>query len=130
MEYLSAFILGQTKLRDRALTPICVKYRNKQVFEFSLDTQQVKLKTYFREVATSWKAGVRLPVGYIFLLATASRPALGLTQPPVQWVPATISSGVKRPRSRIYPPTPSYILMAWCLIKHSSIIDMDTGYPD
>jgi hypothetical protein len=28
---------------------------------------------------------------------TASRPALGLSQPPIQWVPETISPGVKRP---------------------------------
>jgi hypothetical protein len=34
----------------------------------------------------------------IFLLATASRPALGLTQPPIQWVPRVLSQGVKRGR--------------------------------
>jgi hypothetical protein len=32
-----------------------------------------------------------------FLFTTASRPALGLTQPPVQWVPGALSPGVKRP---------------------------------
>jgi hypothetical protein len=32
----------------------------------------------------------------IFLLASASRPALGTTQPPVQWVPGVLSPGVKR----------------------------------
>jgi hypothetical protein len=33
-----------------------------------------------------------------FRLATSSRPALGPTQPPAQWVPGVLSSGVKRPR--------------------------------
>jgi hypothetical protein len=33
----------------------------------------------------------------IFLFTTASRPALGLTQPPIQWVPGALSLGVKRP---------------------------------
>jgi hypothetical protein len=33
-----------------------------------------------------------------FLLASASRPALGPSQPPVQWVPGVLSPGVKRGR--------------------------------
>jgi hypothetical protein len=32
----------------------------------------------------------------IFLFSTASRPALGSTQPPIQWVPGALSLGVKR----------------------------------
>jgi hypothetical protein len=31
----------------------------------------------------------------VFLLAPASRPALGPTQPPIQWVPGVLSPGVK-----------------------------------
>jgi hypothetical protein len=34
----------------------------------------------------------------IFLLAPASRPALGPTQPSIQWVPGVLSPGVKRGR--------------------------------
>jgi hypothetical protein len=33
----------------------------------------------------------------IFLFITASRTALGPTQPPIQWVPRALSLGVKRP---------------------------------
>jgi hypothetical protein len=36
--------------------------------------------------------------GQIFLLALASRPALGPTQPPIQWVPGVLSPGVKSGR--------------------------------
>jgi hypothetical protein len=43
-------------------------------------------------------SGVRFPAGLgIFLFTTASRTALGPTQPPIQWVPGAISLGVKRP---------------------------------
>jgi len=31
----------------------------------------------------------------IFLFTTTSRPALGHTQPPIQWVPGALSLGVK-----------------------------------
>jgi hypothetical protein len=43
-----------------------------------------------------------------FLFFTSSRPALGSTQPPTQWVPGAICSGVKRPwREADYSPTTS-----------------------
>jgi hypothetical protein len=42
---------------------------------------------------------VRSPAGQrIFSVASASRPALGPTQPPVLWVPGVLSSGLKRGR--------------------------------
>jgi hypothetical protein len=42
---------------------------------------------------------VRFPAGAgnFSLKTTASRPALGPTQPPIQWVPGAVSLGVKRP---------------------------------
>jgi hypothetical protein len=51
--------------------------------------------------ATGWTIGVlgfdsRRGLGN-FLFTTASRTALGPTQPPSQWVPGALSLGVKRP---------------------------------
>jgi hypothetical protein len=41
------------------------------------------------------------------LLSTLSRPILGLTQPPIQWVQGTLSLAVKRPglEGDLSPPT-------------------------
>jgi hypothetical protein len=54
--------------------------------------------------------GVRSPAKQrIFPLTSVSRPALGPTQPPVQWVPWVLSPGVKaRPgRDAGHSPLPS-----------------------
>jgi hypothetical protein len=68
----------------------------------------------------------------IFLFATVSSPALGPTQPPIQWVPGALSLGVKWPgREADHSPpssaevknswsctsTPQYAFMARCSIK-------------
>jgi hypothetical protein len=63
-----------------------------------------------------------------------SRTALEPTQPPIQWVPGTLSLGVKRPGREVdhlplsgaevkimrgaLPPLPQYVFMTWCLVKH------------
>jgi hypothetical protein len=42
--------------------------------------------------------GIRFPAGLgMFLFGTTSRPTLGPTQPPIQWVPGALSPGIKRP---------------------------------
>jgi hypothetical protein len=78
--------------------------------------------------------GVSRPdTGWHFLLyTTASKPALGPTQPPIQWVPGALSLGVKRqgreadhsPPSNVEVnmrgailPLPQYAIMVWCSVK-------------
>jgi hypothetical protein len=55
-------------------------------------------------------SGVRVPVGTrTFLLTTASRPALGPTEPPIQWVPWALSLGVKWPEREADHSLPSSV---------------------
>jgi hypothetical protein len=59
---------------------------------------------------------VRFPAELgIFLFTTVSRPALGLTQPPIQWVPGALSLGVKRPgrEAEHSPPSSAEVKNAW-----------------
>jgi hypothetical protein len=68
----------------------------------------------------------------IFLFTTASRPALGPTQPPIKWVSGALSLEVKRPGREAghsppsseevknacsYTSIPQYAFMAWCSVK-------------
>jgi hypothetical protein len=51
---------------------------------------------------------VRFPAGLgVFLFTTASRMALGPTQPPTQWVPGALSLEVKQPGRGAIPPLPN-----------------------
>jgi hypothetical protein len=51
----------------------------------------------------------------IFLFSIVSRPVLGPTQPPMQWVPDVLSPGVKQPgRGADYsPPCSGEVENAW-----------------
>jgi hypothetical protein len=51
----------------------------------------------------------------IFLFATASRPALGPNQPPIQWIPGALSLGVKQPRREAdhSPPYSDEVRNTW-----------------
>jgi len=80
--------------------------------------------------ATGWMTGVRFPAGagIFFFFATASRPAVGLTQLSTQWVPAR-DAGHSPPSSAEvnalnYTSTPPYVLMAWCLTKHRYVFTL------
>jgi hypothetical protein len=59
----------------------------------------------------------------IFLFTTASRPALGPTQPPIQWVPGALSLGVKRSGREVDHSPPSSAEVKECveLYLHSPI---------
>jgi hypothetical protein len=56
----------------------------------------------------------------IFFFATTSRPALGTTQPPKEWLPGALSHWVKRRGREAMSPLPQYVFMPWCLVKHRS----------
>jgi hypothetical protein len=75
----------------------------------------------------------------IFLFTTASRPALGPTQLPFQWVPTALTPSIKRPVREAdhsppssaevenkcsYTSAPQYAFMAWCLVKHSPVLPL------
>jgi hypothetical protein len=51
----------------------------------------------------------------IFLFTTASRTALGLAQPPIQWVTEALSLGVKRPGREAdhSPPSSAEVKNTW-----------------
>jgi hypothetical protein len=90
-------------------------------------------------------AGVRVPESAgTFLFTTASRPSLGSTQPPIQWVPGALSWGVKRPESVTdhsplssaevknvwrYTSTPQYTYMAWCSVKEEFYFEVHFDEP-
>jgi hypothetical protein len=105
------------------------------VYNFLINTtEQHNRVAYFTKVLSP-EAGYRklLVSGLgIFHFSTASRTALGPTQPPIQLVPGALSLRIKRvereadhshlvPRSRMHgdiTPLPQYALMEGCLVKH------------
>jgi hypothetical protein len=52
-----------------------------------------------------------------FLLATASRPALGPTQSPIQWLRCVKKPGREFKNAWSYTSIPPYVFMALCLVK-------------
>jgi hypothetical protein len=61
------------------------------------------------------EVGVRVPVGVKdFLFSTSSRPVLGPTQPSVQWVPGSLSPGVKREADHL-PPASAKVKKMWII---------------
>jgi hypothetical protein len=51
---------------------------------------------------------VRVPIWSGIFFSTSSRPVLGFTQPPIQWVAGALSSGINRPeREAVHSSSPS-----------------------
>jgi hypothetical protein len=80
----------------------------------------------------------------IFLFTTASRPALGPTQPPTQWAPGALSLRVKRPGREAddsaqssaevknawnYTSASQYAFMAWYSVKKNTGITLYLPLP-
>jgi hypothetical protein len=59
----------------------------------------------------------------IFLFATTSRPVLGPSQPPIQWVPGTLFLGLKQSRHEAdhSPPPSAEIKNAWSYTSIPSV---------
>jgi hypothetical protein len=100
--------------------------------QFSLNFTYFKSRDSLVGIALGYGLDDRQGLG-IFLFTTASRTALGPTQPPIQRVRGALSLGVKRPEreSDHSPPSnaevrnawsytsiPQYVFMAWCLVKY------------
>jgi len=95
-------------------------------------------------IVTRLRAGPAWAMEEYFLLAIASRLALGPTQPPIQCVPRALSVGLKWPgyetdrsppssaevqNAWSIPSLPQYAFMAWCLVKHrDGFMKMLGGY--
>jgi hypothetical protein len=74
--------------------------------------------------ATGWMSVFESRRGLgIFLLTTASRPALVSTQPPIQWVPGALSLRIKRPeRETHYSPR--------CSAKFKEYVELNFQSPN
>jgi hypothetical protein len=81
--------------------------------------------------------GVRIPPGLgIFFFDTASRPALGPTQPLIQRVPGALSVGVERPGCEVDHSPPStdevkervQLYLVWYLVKHKDNFTVNFYY--
>jgi hypothetical protein len=79
----------------------------------------IRIYYYYYYYATGWTIGVlgfdsRRGLG-IFLFTTASRTALGLTRPPIQWVPGVLSLRVKQPGREANHSPPSNAEVKVCV---------------
>jgi hypothetical protein len=137
MKIAVIYNVTQCSLVHVSKKPALYSHHNLSLFQIStsvLWSQEaaiVQHSVYRR--ATGWTAGVRFLAGarYFFLLRSVQT-VLGPTQRSIQWMPGAHAPEVKRPgRETSHSPpsnskfkewwshtsTPSYIVMAWCLIN-------------
>jgi hypothetical protein len=97
------------------------------LFKFCLKIIRAVIAQSVQRWATGWTIGV---LGFdsqrglgIFIFTTASRTALGTTQPPIQWVPGALSLEVKQPGFEADHSPPSSAEVKECveLYLHSPI---------
>jgi hypothetical protein len=70
--------------------------------------------------------GIRVPVEARIFSSRSSRPVLGPTQPPVQWVPGALSPGKKLPGREAdhSPPTSADVKKTWIYTSTSPYVFM------
>jgi hypothetical protein len=94
-----SFILVFTRALDWSLSPAdeSTPYFFHIHFNIILPMLRNRVAQSVQCLTTDRTAGVRSPTETeVFPAVSASRPALGPTQPPIQWVPGALSPGVKR----------------------------------
>jgi hypothetical protein len=127
------------ELKERKDIYICI-YMNKQKIKKGRKKQStVRRKRCSVSIVTRLRAGRQEfdsregNEGISFLFVTGSIPPLGRTQPHIQWVPGDLLLGAKRPglepvhlypstaevkNACSYTSTPSYVFIAWYLVRH------------
>jgi hypothetical protein len=83
--------------------------------KFRLDSSDQGCQDRVSSWYSDWLRGSSPGTVKNFLFSTWSRPALGSTQPPIQWVPGVLSLGVKRPgrESDHSPPANAEVKKMW-----------------
>jgi hypothetical protein len=92
--------------RTSHFTPI-QKATPKFIFKYIEYPKGVGISQSVHRWNTGRTAGFRFQTLQMFLFSTASISALRHTEPPIQWVPRALSSGVKRPEAESDNLTPS-----------------------
>jgi hypothetical protein len=87
------------------------------VFNYTYQNMGARIVQSVKFLATGWTTGVQFPTGAenFFLRQRVQRPALRSTQPPIQWVPAVLPTGVKQPGCEAddSPPSSAEVKNAW-----------------
>jgi hypothetical protein len=104
------FVFGRSKVRFSSLRPATCEFRF-----FLITTFTHRSRVSSGSIVSDYgRSGFDPRQGQrIFPLASLSRPALGPTQPPVQWVPGVLSPGVKLGRGATLTTHPHLVPRSW-----------------